>query len=55
MKSVDVLFTQDFLKVNVPPIKFIAVVDFAYPIDYENPRNRVTLLDEGLEVYLIKE
>ena len=55
MKSIDVLFTPDFLKINVTSIKFIAVVDFAWPIDYENPRNRITLLDEGLEVYLIKQ
>jgi hypothetical protein len=54
LKSVDVLYTPDFIKINVPTIKYFAVVDFANEVDYENPRNKVQLYDEGLEVYLIK-
>lgn len=41
MKAIDVLFTAEFLKINVPTIKFFAVIDFAFAIDYENPKNRI--------------
>ena len=54
MKHIDVLYTDEFLKVNASSIKYFAVIDFFKPIDYENPKNRVYLLDESLEVYLIK-
>jgi hypothetical protein len=54
LKSIDVLYTPDFIKINVPTIKYFAVVDFAHEVDYENPKNKVQLYDEGLEVYLIK-
>lgn len=41
LKAIDVLFTPDFLKINVSTIKYFAVVDFILPIDNENARNRV--------------
>lgn len=54
LKAVDVLYTEDFVKVNVSTIKFFAVIDFPHPIDYQNPRNRIQLHDDHLEVFLIK-
>lgn len=54
LKSVDVLYTPEFIKINVSTIKYFALVDFAYLIDNENTKNRVQLQDEGLEVYLMK-
>jgi hypothetical protein len=41
LKHVDILYTDNFLKVNAANIKYFAIVDFPYSIDYENPRNRV--------------
>jgi hypothetical protein len=41
LKNIDVVFTAHFLKVNVTSIKFIAVIDFPYEIDYENPKNKI--------------
>jgi hypothetical protein len=40
--------------VNATTIKYIAIIDFPHLIDYENPKNRVQLLDEKLEVFLMK-
>ena len=54
MKNIDVLITRDFLKVNAPSIRYICVIDFANPIDYEHPSTKVTLMDERLEVNLFK-
>ena len=54
LKNIDILYTDSFLKVNASSIKYFAIIDFPYPIDYENPRNRVQLLDEKLEVFLVK-
>ena len=54
LKNIDVLQTSTFIKVNSPSIKYIAVVDFMHPIDYENPKNRIQLHDTGLEVLLMK-
>jgi hypothetical protein len=54
LKNIDVLITRDFLKVNAPSIRYVQVIDFAQPIDYEHPSTKVTLLDEKLEVILFK-
>jgi len=54
MKNVDVLISRDFLKVNAPTIRYICVIDFAHPIDYEHPSTKVTLMDERLEINLYK-
>ena len=54
MKNIDVLISRDFLKVNASTIRYICVIDFAHPIDYEHPSTKVTLMDERLEVNLYK-
>ena len=54
LKSIDILYTDLFIKVNVPTIKYICIIDFPFAIDYENSRNRVQLHDESLDVFLIK-
>ena len=54
LKNIDVLITSDFLKVNAPSIRYVEVIDFAYPIDYEHLSNKVTLLDDKLEVVVHK-
>lgn len=54
LKNVDVLITKDFVKVNAPTIRYLNVIDFAYPIDPENPSTKVTLMDEKLELILYK-
>ncbi len=54
MKNIDVLITSDFLKVNASTIRYICVIDFFAPIDFEHPSNKVTLLDERLEINLYK-
>lgn len=41
LKNVDVLFTSQFIKVNVPSIKYFAVIDFANEIDSDSQKNRV--------------
>lgn len=43
------------IKVNVPSIRFFAVIDFPNPVDFESPRNRSQLLDDSLEVFLMKK
>jgi len=41
LKNVDVLYTPEFIKINVTSIKYIAIVDFAHLIDNENISNKV--------------
>ena len=54
-KDVDVLYAEYVLKVNVPAIRYVQIIDFPFPIDFTNPQNRVQLTDDSLEVYLIKK
>lgn len=54
LKNIDVFFSDLVLKVNATSIKYLAIVDFKYKIDYLNPKNRVQLIDNKLEVYLMK-
>ena len=55
MKHVEVVYTDFVLKVNVPKINYVQVIDFPHVIEFENLQNKVTLTDEYLEVFLIKE
>lgn len=55
LKNIDVLYTDIFLKINAASIKYFTVIDFPCEVDYENSRNRIQLLDERLEVFLIKK
>ena len=48
------LYTSLFLKVNASSIKYLTQIDFPHEIDSENPRNRVQLMDERLDIYLMK-
>ena len=55
LKNINVQWTDLCLKVNVPSIRYIQVIDFPFPIDFTNPKNRVQLLDASLDVFLIKK
>ena len=55
MKNVDVFYTECMLKVNATSIKFVAIIDFAHDIDYNHPKNRTQLLDNRMEVFLMKK
>lgn len=48
------LITRDFIKVNASSVRYICVIDLASTIDYEHPSNKVTLLDEKLEIVVYK-
>ena len=54
LKQITILYTDLCLKVNVHTTKYVAIIDFLHPVDFESPKNRVQLLDGRLEVYLIK-
>lgn len=55
LKNIHVQWTDLCLKVNVPSIRYIQVIDFPFPIAFTDPRNRVQLLDTSLDVFLIKK
>jgi len=55
LKQIDVLFTGLFLKINAPSVKFLLVIDLLNEVDFENLRNRIQLLDDKLEIFLIKK
>ena len=55
LKQINVQWTDLCLKVNVPTIRYIQIIDFPFPVDFTNSRNRVQLLDTSLEVYLVKK
>lgn len=55
LKNIDVLYTDLFLKINASSIKYFSIIDFPLEIDYESPKNKIQLLDERLEVFLIKK
>jgi hypothetical protein len=40
LKNIDVMIADLVLKVNVPSIRFFAVIDFPLAIDFEAARNR---------------
>jgi hypothetical protein len=40
LKNIDVMIADLVLKVNVPSIRFFAVIDFPEEVDFENARNR---------------
>ena len=40
MKNVDITISDLCLKVNVPTIKYVQIIDFPFPIDFANPQNR---------------
>jgi dyslexia susceptibility 1 candidate gene 1 protein len=40
LKNIDVMIADLVLKVNVPSIRFFAVIDFPHEVDFESARNR---------------
>jgi predicted ATP-grasp superfamily ATP-dependent carboligase len=44
-----------YLKINASSIKYFAGIDFPLEIDYESPKNKVQLMDESLEIFLVKK
>jgi hypothetical protein len=54
LKQIDILYTDLMLKINARSIKYLSIIDFKYKIDYLNPKNRVQLIDNKLEVFLKK-
>ena len=55
LKNIDIFYTECMLKINATSIKFITIIDFTHQVDYEHPKNRVQLLDNRLEVFLMKK
>ena len=55
LKNIDIFYTECMLKINATSIKFINIIDFTHQVDYEHPKNRVQLLDNRLEVFLMKK
>jgi hypothetical protein len=41
MKNIDVMITDQYLKINAPSIKYFAGVDFPLDIDFDNAKNKV--------------
>lgn len=41
MKNIDVFYTDILLKVNVPSIRYIAIIDFPLEVDFTSSKNRV--------------
>lgn len=54
-KDIDVLTAEYVLKINVPKIRYIQIIDFPFPVDHTSTKNRVQLTDDSLEVFLIKK
>lgn len=40
LKNIDVMISDFVLKVNVPSIRFFAVIDFPFEVDFESSKNR---------------
>jgi hypothetical protein len=55
LKNIDIFYTECMIKINATSIKFISIIDFPQHIDYEHLKNRVQLLDNRLEVFLMKK
>ena len=55
LKNIDIFYTECMIKINATSIKFITIIDFPHHIDYEHLKNRVQLLDNRLEVFLMKK
>lgn len=55
MKHIEIVYTDLVLKVNVPKINYVQVIDFPHVIEYQNQQNKVTLTDDSLDIFLIKE
>lgn len=55
LKNVEVIFSDLCLKVNVPKINYVEVIDFPFEIEFDNSLNKVQLTDSSLEVFLIKK
>ena len=54
MKNVEVTIADLCLKVNVPKIRYVKIIDFPFPVDHASPQNRVQLTDDSLEIFLMK-
>ena len=55
LKNVEVIFSDLCLKVNVPKINYIEVIDFPFEVEFDNSLNKVQLTDVSLEVFLVKK
>ena len=54
MKNIDFAICDNYVKINISSDKYFQSVDLAHEIRFEDPKNRVNLLDTHLEMYLIK-
>lgn len=54
MKNVEVVYSDLCLKVNVPKINYVEVLDFPFEVDFDSALNKVQLTDSSLEVFLVK-
>ena len=55
MKNIDITIADLVLKVNVSSIKYVQIIDFPFPVDFASSQNRTQLLDDSLEVFLMKK
>ena len=55
MKNIDVMIADLVLKVNVKSTKYVQIIDFPFPVDFANSQNRTQLLDDSLEIFLMKK
>ncbi len=55
LKNVEVIFSDLCLKVNVPKINYIEVIDFPFEVEFDSSLNKVQLTDVSLEVFLVKK
>ena len=55
MKDINITIADLCLKVNVPAIKYVQIIDFPFPVDFASTQNRTQLLDDGLELFIMKK
>ncbi len=55
VSKVNISLADVYMKVNVPQNKLVLVFDLLHPIVYTSPKNRVQMLQDGLELFLVKE
>ena len=55
MKNINIFYSDLCLKVTAQTIKFFTIIDFAHEVDYLHQKNRAQLLDDRLEIFLMKQ
>lgn len=55
LKNIDIFQSDLLIKISAQKIKYFAAIDFLHEVDYRHQKNRIQLLDDRLEVFLIKK